>query len=211
MNDITIKLIDSYKSILIETGTKPISVAFFAKKNKITEAKFYDEVSSFEHLEELIWANLMAETVQKIEEDEVYATYSVREKLLSFYYTHIEVLKQNRSFALLNLEPFSISKYKNLEVLNLAKIGFKDYLKDLLAEGRESQEVIERLFISDKYPDAFWVQYLIILDFWIKDNSKGFEKTDTAIEKSVNASFDLIGPSPLDSLFDVAKFFYQNR
>jgi hypothetical protein len=91
------------------------------------------------------------------------------------------------------------------------KDAFFDYARDLLAEGRESKEVEPRAFITDRYPNALWRQTLFLLNFWVNDVSKNFEKTDTAIEKAVNTSFDLIGRSPLDTLFDFAKFIYQNR
>jgi hypothetical protein len=91
------------------------------------------------------------------------------------------------------------------------KNAFIDYARDLLAEGRESKEVEPRPFLTDRYPNALWGQTLYLLDFWLRDVSKNFEKTDTAIEKTVNTSFDLIGRSPLDSLFDLAKFMYQNK
>jgi Tetracyclin repressor-like, C-terminal domain len=51
----------------------------------------------------------------------------------------------------------------------------------------------------------------MILDFWVKDKSKGFENTDAMIEKSVNTAFDLMGSTALDSVLDFAKFMYQNR
>ena len=47
--------------------------------------------------------------------------------------------------------------------------------------------------------------------FWKEDNSPGFEKTDAAIEKSVNLAFDLIGKGAVDSAIDFAKFMYQNK
>jgi hypothetical protein len=37
-----------------------------------------------------------------------------------------------------------------------------------------------------------------------------FEKTDAAIEKSVNLAFDLIGKGILDNALDFGKFLYQN-
>lgn len=91
------------------------------------------------------------------------------------------------------------------------KVGFKEYARDLVMEGKESQEVTPRRFLNERYPDAFWLQLLMILDFWVKDKSKGFENTDAMIEKSVNTSFDLMGSTALDSVLDFAKFMYQNR
>jgi hypothetical protein len=96
-------------------------------------------------------------------------------------------------------------------VLQPFKEAFFDFARDLLAEGRESKEVEPRPFVTDRYPNALWRQTRFLLNFWVKDVSKNFEKTDTAIEKSVNTSFDLIGRSPLDTLLDFAKFIYQNK
>jgi hypothetical protein len=91
------------------------------------------------------------------------------------------------------------------------KIAFKEFARDLIMEGKESREVQPRKFFDERYPDAFWLQFLMVLDFWVKDKSRGFEQTDAMIEKSVNTSFDLIGSSALDTVLDFAKFMYQNR
>jgi hypothetical protein len=45
----------------------------------------------------------------------------------------------------------------------------------------------------------------------MKDHSKAFEKTDEAIERSINLSFDMLGKSPLDSALEFGKFLFQNR
>jgi hypothetical protein len=40
----------------------------------------------------------------------------------------------------------------------------------------------------------------------VNDSSAGFEKTDEAIEKGVNVTFDLFQRSPIDNLFEYGKF-----
>jgi Tetracyclin repressor-like, C-terminal domain len=53
-------------------------------------------------------------------------------------------------------------------------------------------------------------QFLFITRFWADDSSDGFEKSDEAIEKGVNLTFDLMARSPLDSLVDYGKFIARN-
>jgi len=89
--------------------------------------------------------------------------------------------------------------------------GFKEWIADLLLEAKETDEVTTRPIISDRYDDAIWLQFLFILGFWMKDDTKSFEKTDVAIEKSVNLAFDLMGHGPLDAMVDFGKFLFQNR
>ena len=50
-----------------------------------------------------------------------------------------------------------------------------------------------------------------MLKFWKDDSSADFEKTDAAVEKSVNLAFDLIGKGAVDSVVDFAKFLYQTK
>lgn len=218
------KIRKAYTEYVLEHGKQPVSVFQFAKKLKISEADFYKDYASFDAIEADIWLTFFNEAKNTVEADETARTYSVREKLLAFYYTWIELLKSQRSFAVYSfgrLREASTSKGRGAmgmggiaqqsQVFKPFKEAFFDYARDLLAEGRESKEVEPRPFITDRYPNALWGQTLYLLDFWVRDVSKNFEKTDTAIEKSVNTTFDLIGRSPLDTLFDFAKFMYQNK
>lgn len=220
------KIRKAYTEYVLENGKQPISVFQFAKKLKLAEADFYTHYASFDAIEADIWLTFFNEAKTTVDADETAQNYSVREKLLAFYYTWIELLKAQRSFAVYSygrLREESMgygsrgmgqrmqSGGQKSRVFEPFKEAFFDYARDLLAEGRESKEVEPRPFITDRYPNALWAQTLYILDFWVRDVSKNFEKTDTAIEKSVNTAFDLIGRSPLDTLFDFAKFMYQNK
>jgi hypothetical protein len=222
------KIRKAYTEYVLENGKQPPSVFQFVKKLKIAENEFYDHYASFDAIEADVWLALFNDTKTTVEADPTYQTYSVREKLLAFYYTWIELLKAQRSFVVYSYGNIraemgeGTSPRERLamrarggnagrQILTPFKEAFYDFARDLLAEGRESREVEPRPFLTDRYPNALWTQALFLLDFWAKDVSKGFEKTDTAIEKSVNTTFDLIGRSPLDTLIDFAKFAYQNR
>ena len=221
------KIRKAYTEYVLENGKQPISVFQFAKKLKIAETDFYKEYTSFDAIEADIWLTFFNDAKATVDADETYQGYSVREKLLAFYYTWIEILKAQRSFVVYSYgrlresatasSPIAKASMQggstgaNAKTLQPFKEVFFDYARDLLAEGRESKEVEPRPFITDRYPNALWAQTLYVLDFWVHDVSKNFEKTDSAIEKSVNTAFDLIGRSPLDTLFDFAKFMYQNK
>jgi hypothetical protein len=52
---------------------------------------------------------------------------------------------------------------------------------------------------------------MFLLKFWIDDSSAEFEKTDIAIEKSVNTIFDVFDNTPLEQVIDFGKFLYKER
>lgn len=218
----------AYIDYVLEHGYQPVSVFQFAKQLQLAEADFYTHYASFDAIEADIWLTFFTQAKATVEADETYQGYSVREKLLAFNYTWIELLKGQRSFVVYSygrlrdgattsptsragLRARREGRNAQSRVLYPFKDAFFDYARDLLAEGRESKEVEPRPFVTDRYPNALWRQTLFLLNFWVKDTSKNFEKTDTAIEKAVNTSFDLIGRSPLDTLFDFARFAYRNR
>lgn len=202
-------IISSYIEYVLGKGKRPVSVADFTKKINIEEQEFFNLFGSFDSLEKSIWASQVKATLDLLSASKEYQSYPVKEKLLTFYYTLFEVFKENRSFILISAAN-ETELIKN-NILSKTREAFKEYVTQLVAEGIESGEIAKRPYITDKYPEGLWMQLLFALRFWIKDDSAGFEKTDAAIEKALKLSFDLMGPGPVDSLVDMAKFLYQNK
>lgn len=200
---------NAYIDYVLINDEKPKSVYSFVKKLKITEADFYEFYASFESIEKNIWVELTLETINAIEEQEVWSQYSSRERILAFFYSYVEVLKKQRSFIIYTLKSH-ISKFSTPDALSGVKPIFENFAEEIINEGLESGELANRKFLSKKYKDAVWLQFGFILNFWINDNSSGFEKTDEAIEKGINVTFDLFERSPLDNLLEYGKFLSRN-
>lgn len=199
----------AYIDFVLTHDEKPKSVYSFVKKLKISEADFYTFYASFESIEKMIWVELLVETIDEIQTQELWAKYSSREKMLSFFYSYVELLKANRSYVTYSLK----SHGKTLgmpEVLRGVKPIFENFAEQIINDGLDSGELAERKFLSKRYKDALWLQYAFILNFWIDDDSVGFEKTDEAIEKGIQVTFDLFQRSPIDNLFEYGKFLSQN-
>ncbi|WP_413669782.1 TetR family transcriptional regulator C-terminal domain-containing protein [Mucilaginibacter sp. Mucisp86] len=200
---------NAYIDYVLTEGEQPKSVYIFAKQNEMSEAEFYQFYGSFEAVEQGIWAGFATKTLAEIRAQEVWEGYSSREKALSFFYGFFELIKSSRSFAV-----YSIKKqpkgFTTPKVFIPLKDIFEGFADDIMKEGIESTELSDRKYFSKKYKDALWVQFVFILNFWINDNSAGFEKTDEAIEKGINVTFDLFQRSPIDNLFEYGKFLVQN-
>lgn len=203
------ELQNAYVDYVLTQGSKPKSVYVFAKENELSEQEFYNYFGSFEGIEQSIWTDLCKKALSEVENQEIWSQYSSREKALAFFYAFIELLKSKRSFVLYSLKhsgmmigtPSIITGVKNI---------FETFATGIINQGVESGELANRRFFTGKYKDALWIQFGFILNFWSKDNSAGFEKTDEAIERGVNVTFDLFEKSPLDGLFDYGKFMMNN-
>lgn len=199
----------AYIDFVLTNDEQPKSVYSFVKKLKITEAEFYTFYASFESIEKMIWVELTTETIATLQEQEVWDEYSSRDKILAFFYSYVEVIKKQRSFVI-----YSLSKHQNRlatpTVLSGVKPIFEHFAETIINEGLDSGELADRKFLSKRYKDAVWLQFAFIVNFWINDDSEDFEKTDEAIEKGINVTFDLFQRSPIDNLFEYGKFLSRN-
>lgn len=199
---------NGYVDYVLTHDEKPKSVYTFAKKLKITEVEFYQFFASFESIEKTIWVDLTIETIDTIQQQEVWGQYSSRDKMLAFFYSYVEVLKRQRSFVI-----YTLKDHKQLNtppVLSGVQPIFENFATNIINDGLESGELADRKFLSKRYKDALWVQFAFIMNFLVTDDSDGFEKTDEAIERGINVTFDLFQRSPLDNLFEYGKFLSRN-
>lgn len=196
--------VDAYLDHLLEHGQSPASVYRFAKDQGATEKAFYRHFASFDSLEGDIWKKLVTETVDALKADADYAAYPVQQKLAAFYFTFLEGALDYRSYLLLRFPGVQLVCAPGY--LDNFRKAFLDYAKPLLDEAKETKEVPARGRLNEAYPNLVYAQLLFILDFWLKDESDQFQRTDALVEKSTTLGFDLIGAQVVDSAFDFVRF-----
>ncbi len=202
-------IVSLYMEHVLTHGT-PESVFSFCKENTIEEAVFYQFFGSLEGLKKGIWVDFYSYVIDLLNKNSDYEKYSSREKLLTFYFTFFEMLTANRSYVLWTLDQGK-SKMENLKQLESLRKKIVGFGKELVETDNEDK----KLKITKKpvliVGEATWVQFLFLLKFWKDDESAGFEKTDVAIEKSVNTVFDIFDNTPLDNILDLGKFLWKER
>jgi hypothetical protein len=203
-------VITAYMKYVLEHEKTPKSVFKFAKDNNMTEQEFYNFFGSFEGLRKEIWNTFFTMTMDVAHKSEDYHGFSNREKMLTFFYTFFELLTLNRSYVLyaLHENQHMMSKMEQLKGLRKHVKGFA---KELIQDRNENKTNILLERSETIYSEGAWIQMLFLIKFWMDDDSAGFEKTDMAIEKSVNTIFDVFDNTPLDSVFDFGKFLWKER
>ena len=197
----------AYLAYVLKKGRTPQSVFKLTEQLGIAEEEFYRHYANFEAIDREIWADFGQQARTTAAAEPVHEGYGAREKLLAFYFTLLEILKKNRSYALQSLRR-SLSRMPaySPKVLDTFRRDFEYFVTDLLREGRGSGEIPTRYLVQDGYPRFFWQQALFILGFFAKDDTPNFERTDAAVEKGVTLSFDLVGRNTLDSAVDFVRF-----
>jgi len=81
----------------------------------------------------------------------------------------------------------------------------------LIEEGNDNKTLSLAKHPVGLFSEASWAQLLFFLKFWLDDTSPNFEKTDAAIEKSINVAFDVFDNTQLDAIFDLGKFLWKEK
>lgn len=204
------QILSKYMEYILDHGEKPKSIYAFTKQLNIEEQLFYNYYSSFDELAQDVYTTFYNETIKLITKDKSFDELDPKNKLLLFYFTFFELLTANRSYVLLTLKENKnvLEKIKNLQSL---KANFKNFIKGLDLEKIDFKQNNINQLNEKSIEEMAWNQLLFTLKFWIEDRSHSFEKTDIFIEKSVNASFDLLDITPIKNIIDFGKFFFKEK
>ena len=203
-------LIKLYMEYVLEHNHAPKSIYTFSKSNGFEEADFYKFFANFDTLESKLFSLFFTNTKEALESSKDYPTYDSRNQLLSFYFTFFENLTANRSYVVYALNESS-NKLENLKKLKRLRSKFLDYIDELDIEVLQIKNKQLEQLKDSVIQETYWIQLMLTLKFWLDDTSTSFEKTDIFIEKSINASFDLINISPLRSVVDLGKFLIKEK
>ncbi|MEY2922971.1 MAG: hypothetical protein RL108_1597, partial [Bacteroidota bacterium] len=178
--------------------------------HSIEESDFYAFFGSLDLVKQTIWVKFFENAVATIEKEASYESYSDKNKLLTLYFTLFEILTLNRSYVLFSLKE-NKEGLKNLKNLKEFRKNFKEYIVDKVKSSPTEPFGKVAKVTEPVFSEGAWLQFLFLLKFWMDDTSKGFEKTDVLIEKSVNTVVDLLDTKPLESLFDLGKFLWKEK
>jgi len=198
------QILESYIEHLNDEGHPPASVHRFCKNLGITEKEFFTEFPSLDTVESAFWEALLDRVIHAVESGPEWAEFGAKQRLLAFLFAFCEEALNQRSLLLHRFGGLGVfckpRRFAGMER------RYKVFVRTIIEHGMESGEIACRGRLGDLYPEGLWIHFRGVIDYNLKDESKGFERTDAFIEKSVAVAFDLIRTQALDSAFDLAKF-----
>ena len=205
------KIFELYGDYLLNHGEKPKNVYLFAKENNFEEKEFYHYFSGFEQIESEILNHLFTKSLELASEVNSSSEVTTKEKLLNVYYIFFENLTMNRSLVLSILGSNKIQNIKTLQNLRETHQQFVNTLDFNEWEMIEKAKEDIRKFNEKSRQEVLWLHLVSAIDFWKKDTSPDFEKTDIFIEKTVDTGFELMDNEPLRKVFDLGKFLWKEN
>lgn len=205
------KLLSLYGDYILSNGEKPKNIYLFAKENDFEEENFYQYFSGFEQIDKEILNHFFTKSLELCEQTENWNEMTSKEKLLNLHFTFFENLTMNRSLVLMILGE---TKRKEWIILQELRKNFLEFTKQLTFENLEILEKAKesiKNFNEKTKEEALWLHFISIIEFWKKDQSPSFEKTDLYIEKTIDTGFEFINNEPLKKVMDLGKFLWKEK
>ena len=168
---------------------------------------FKENFGDVDTLEKEVFHTLFVYTLKMLALESLNQEVDVAERLLSFYYTLFEVFTANRDYIALRFQSPLVS-LKSLKRLDKIKAGVTDFLADI----NQYDPVIPlpgvKMIQEKAFTEAGWLQFLSVFQFWLKDTSPDYERTDALIEKSLLVGLDVLKLQQAERhVVDWAKFW----
>ncbi|WP_433631238.1 TetR/AcrR family transcriptional regulator [Chryseobacterium cucumeris] len=205
------KIFELYGDYLLNHGERPKNIYRFAKDNEFEEKDFYDYFSSFEQIEKSMLVNLFDKSIELASEINNSDEITSKEKLLNVYFIFFENMTMNRSLVLMIL---GNDKLHLAKISNQLKETHRQFVKTLDFNDWEMiQKAKDNLknFHEKAREEALWIHLVSAIEFWKKDTSPSFEKTDIFIEKTIDTGFELMENEPLRKIVDLGKFLFKEK
>lgn len=198
------KIIEGLISYLLAEGHPPASVTLLCKELGIKDTTFYKEFSSIEAAQKSLWKDWIDLLVETVSSGAEWKSFTAKERYLAFLFAFTQAALEHRSLLLLCFS--KPGPHENHSQLAGLKHSFKEFASELVEQGRMSGEIADRGPLTSIYPEVLYLHWRWVLDFYLKDESEGFERTDAFIEKTVGLAFDLFRSQAIDAAADLARF-----
>jgi hypothetical protein len=195
---------EAYMGNIRKDGHAPASVHRFCQDLGISEKDFYMAFPNLDSVEKHFWKAWIESIFTAVSAGKEWSSFSAKERYLAFLFAftgealeHRSLLEQRFGKLTLLCRPTSLDSLKN---------SFKDFASDLIHHGMDQGEIAHRGALGNLYPEVLYIHWRSVLEYFLKDDSEGFERTDAFIEKTVEFAFDLLRTQAIDSAADLARF-----
>jgi len=203
-NEVRHSILNAYIDHLQKTGRAYVSVHSLCHDLKIDEKEFYPEFPSLNAVEKAFWRQWIDHIISAVSSGKEWAAFGAKEQYLAFLFAFAGEALGKRS--LLEQRFSKLTLLCSPRALEGLKDSFKDFAGGIIARGMETGEIAHRGPLGNAYPEVLYIHWRIVLEYFLKDESADFERTDAFIEKTVELAFDLLRTQAIDSAADLIRF-----
>ncbi len=205
-----IKILQSAVDLIIEKGFDNASLREMAKNAGLSNPTIYNYFPSKEKLLYAYIEQKHKEAVNTIQEIEDFHTYTLREQLQTLIETELELYLEDREFIIQIVDMVFHSSGLKVGKLYETNALFIETVEEMLNIAIEAEEIAEPPF-KEHLPRLFWDYYIMVVAYWVKDDSEMFENTTQFIDHSLGLAEAVLHSDILSKASDLGMFFFKTH
>ncbi|PHS34054.1 MAG: TetR family transcriptional regulator [Sulfurovum sp.] len=205
-----IKILQSAVDLIIEKGFDNASLREMAKNAGVSNPTIYNYFPSKEKLLYAYIEQKHKEAIATIQEIEDFHTYTLREQLQTLIETELELYLEDREFIIQIADMVFHSSGLKMGKLYETNALFIETVDEMLSIAIEAGEIQELPF-REHLPKLFWDYYIMVVAYWVKDDSEMFENTTQFIDHSLGLADAVLHSDILSKASDLGMFFFKTH
>jgi len=205
-----VKILQSAVDLIIEKGFDNASLREMAKNAGVSNPTIYNYFPSKEKLLYAYVEQKHKEAVSAIQEIEDFHTYTLREQLQTLIETELELYLEDREFIIQIADMVFHSSGLKMGKLYETNALFIETAEEMLNIAIEAEEIAEPPF-KEHLPKLFWDYYIMVVAYWVKDDSEMFENTTQFIDHSLGLMESVLYSDILSKASDLGMFFFKTH
>ena len=204
------KILEEAVNLIIEKGFKSASMREMAKNAGVSNPTIYNYFPTKEKILYAYVEQKHKETALLLQEIEDFNTYTLREQLQTLIETELELYLEDREFIMQISDMVFQSGGLKLDTLYGDNKIFTDMVADMLSIAIEAEEIPKPPF-EEHLPRLFWDYYIMVVAYWVKDDSESFENTTQFIDHSLGVVEALLQSTLLNKANDLGMFLFKTH
>lgn len=205
-----VKILNAAVELIIEKGFKNASMREMAKNAGVSNPTIYNYFPTKEQILYVYIELKHQQTQEIINAIDDFHTYTLREQLQILIETELELYLEDREFMIQIADMVFHSSSLKLESLYATNRLFTEMVSDMLAISIDAEE-IERPPLEEYLPKLFWDYFVVVVAYWVKDESESFENTTQFIDHSMGVIEALLHSNILGKVSDLGMFLFKNH
>jgi len=205
-----VKILQAAVNLIIEKGFDNASLREMAKNAGVSNPTIYNY---FPSKEKLLYAYIEQKhkvAIDSLQEIEDFHTYTLREQLQTLIETELELYLEDREFIIQIADMVFHSSGLKMGKLYETNALFIETVEEMLNIAIEAEEITEPPF-KEHLPILFWDYYIMVVAYWVKDDSEMFENTTQFIDHSLGLAEAVLHSDILSKASDLGMFFFKTH
>jgi len=205
-----VKILQAAVDLIIEKGFEHASLREMAKNAGVSNPTIYNYFPSKEKLLYGYIEQKHKEAMAILQKIEDFHTYTLREQLQTLIETELELYLEDREFIIQIADMVFHSHGIKIGKLYETNTLFIETVEEMLNISIEAEEIAEPPF-KEHLPSLFWDYYVMVIAYWVKDDSEMFENTTQFIDHSLGLMEAVLHSDILNKASELGMFFFKTH